>query len=206
MSNNTLLIARHGNTFASGDVVTRVGKTDLPLVESGLEQGRAIGRYLKSAGLMPDVIFTSRLRRTIQTAEQVQAAMETDLPMEPLTMFDEIDYGPDENQPEEKVIERLGKAALLAWDEEAKVPEGWKVSPKAIIEHWRSFAADMLRSYAGKRILVVTSNGIARFAPHLTGDFEYFRSIHSLKVGTGRLCIFEHQGDAWICREWNLKP
>ena len=44
----TLIIARHGNTFNPGDTPTRVGKhTDMPLVEKGEAQGRALGRYLK---------------------------------------------------------------------------------------------------------------------------------------------------------------
>ncbi|HVY53670.1 MAG TPA: histidine phosphatase family protein, partial [Gammaproteobacteria bacterium] len=57
-----LLIARHGNTFSPGDVVTRVGTTDLPLVASGLEQGRQLGIYLKQNNLVPGVIFTSKLK------------------------------------------------------------------------------------------------------------------------------------------------
>ena len=42
---NTLIIARHGNTFRKGETPTRVGsRTDLPLVED--ERGRGIGKYL----------------------------------------------------------------------------------------------------------------------------------------------------------------
>ncbi|MFI4963584.1 MAG: histidine phosphatase family protein, partial [Legionellales bacterium] len=107
-----LLIARHGNTFGSGDTVRRVGTTDLPLVESGLEQGRKLGAYLKQNNLTPDSIFTSTLKRAIQTAEQVQSVMHTNVPIEALSIFNEIDYGPDENQPENRVIERIGIDAL----------------------------------------------------------------------------------------------
>ena len=86
-----LLIARHGNTFAAGEIVRRVGTTDLPLVESGLLQGFALGTYLRQEQLIPDVIFTSTLQRTIQTAEQAQKAMGTQLPMERLSIFNELD-------------------------------------------------------------------------------------------------------------------
>src|SRR5581483_3833292 len=57
----TLIIARHGNTFSLGETVTRVGITDLPLVESGLKQGLQLGTYLRANHLLPDIIFTSKL-------------------------------------------------------------------------------------------------------------------------------------------------
>ena len=209
MSTKTrLLIARHGNTFGPGDVVTRVGTTDLPLVESGLKQGRLLGDYLLQNNLVPDVIFTSRLQRAIQTAEQAQATMQTSLPIETLSIFNEIDYGPDENQPEEKVIARVGTEALAAWEAKAKVPAGWNVDPHEIIQNWQDFSVRLTHDYAGKTILVVTSNGIARFAPHLTGDFEAFSAQHGIKISTGAVCILEQtqQDKLWNCIKWNVKP
>lgn len=202
-----LIIVRHGNTFGPGDVVTRVGLTDLPLVESGLEQGRQLGRYLKQSGLLPDVIFTSHLKRTQQTAEQAQKEMGTSLKPETLTIFNEIDYGPDENKPEDHVVARLGKPALEAWDANGVVPDGWNVDPQAIIANWKNFGSDILKKYTGKTVMVVTSNGIARFAPHLTGDFDTFRQQHAIKISTGAVCLFDNtDGTNWVCTGWNIKP
>jgi 2,3-bisphosphoglycerate-dependent phosphoglycerate mutase len=201
-----LIVARHGNTFGPGDVVTRVGRTDLPLVASGLEQGRMMGRYLKAQGMLPDRIFTSKLQRTSQTAEQLQAETGSAIAVQRLDIFNEIDYGPDENKPEDAVIARLGEDALKAWDDNAAVPDGWNVDPQDIIRNWQDFAAGLLRDHAGQTVLVVTSNGIARFAPYLTGDFESFRTKHKIKIATGALCIFEYLDGKWVCTGWNLKP
>jgi 2,3-bisphosphoglycerate-dependent phosphoglycerate mutase len=203
-----LLIARHGNTFAPGDIVRRVGTTDLPLVESGLLQGRLLGTYLKHNDLIPDVLFTSKLQRAIQTAEQAQETMGTKLPIETLSIFNEIDYGPDENQPEEHVVARIGKDALNAWEVQAIVPGGWKVEPSEIIDNWLTFAERLRKDYTGKTCLVVTSNGIARFAPYLTGDFPAFSAQHGIKIATGALCIFENKpfSEIWDCLAWNVKP
>ena len=210
MTNTRLIIVRHGNTFGPEDTPTRVGKdTDLPLVESGLLQGKMLGYYLKKANLLPDVIFTSNLKRTSQTAEQAQLEMGTSQELQSLEIFDEIDYGPDENKTEDVVIARLGEEALKAWNAEAIVPDGWNVNPEKIIENWKNFAADILKNYEGKTIVVVTSNGIARFAPHLTGDFDGFRKDHKIKISTGALCLFENdnpESNNWTCTEWNLKP
>jgi len=201
-----LLIARHGNTFNKGETPRRVGITDLPLVESGLEQGRKLGAYLKQNQLVPDVIFTSHLQRTQQTAHEAQSIMETSLPLNPLTIFNEIDYGIDENREEPEVVARLGKQALTEWDEEAIVPNGWQVNPKLLIENWQHFASNLVNHYETKTVLVVTSNGIARFAPYLTGDFEQFRKQYALKIATGAVCLFEYDGEKWECRFWNERP
>lgn len=203
----TLMIARHGNTFSPGDVITRVGaRTDMPLSPSGLEQGRKLGIYLRDKNLIPDVVFTSALKRTQQTAEQAFAAAAVTRPITINDLFNEIDYGLDENRPESEVVARLGEEALKAWDNDAIVPQGWHVNPKAIVQGWLEFGKTVLKKHEGKRILVVTSNGIARFAPHLTGDFAAFRRDYKLKISTGALCLFAHEDGAWKVEGWNLKP
>lgn len=203
----TLIIARHGNTFNAGDTPTRVGAhTDLPLVEKGVEQARAIGGYLQSQRLIPDVVYCSRLQRTRKTAEVAIKASGVTNPVFELDIFDEIDYGPDENQPEAAVIDRIGADAIKAWDEKAIVPDGWKVDPDQIIQNWLDFA-DQIRGFDdNETILVVTSNGIARFAPYLTGDFDSFKDQHSIKLSTGAMGIMVYEDDAWLVKEWNLRP
>lgn len=203
-----LLIARHGNTFAPQETVRRVGSTDLPLTESGQLQGLLLGTYLKEQGLIPDAIFTSKLQRTIQTAQKAQEALGTNLPFTTLSIFNEIDYGPDENQPESAVIARLGDTALKAWEEQAIVPPGWCVDPADIINNWINFSTYLCNEYAEKTCLVITSNGIARFAAHLTGDFAAFSSRYKIKIATGAVCHFENSkpNTVWKCLAWNKNP
>ena len=86
------------------------------------------------------------------------------------------------------------------------VPDGWKADPQAIIEHWHGFARQIIEHGDGEKILAVTSNGIARFAPYITGDFEGFRTTHKLKIATGALCILLHDDHSWKVKEWNIKP
>ncbi len=202
-----LIMARHGNTFGPGDIVTRVGgRTDLPLVESGLQQGRDLGLYLIKHNMIPDVILTSTLKRAMQTAEQAQIAMNTHIKPMSLALFNEIDYGPDENKPEDVVVARLGHDAIKAWDEKAIVPDGWRVNPEEMARNWVLFADDMVKKNTGKTILVVTSNGVARFAPYITGDFDGFQKTHGLKMSTGAVSVFRHAAGQWLCDSWNVKP
>lgn len=203
----TLIIARHGNTFEPDETPRRIGaRTNIPLVEKGREQARAIGLHLKESGLLPDMVYCGRLERTMQTAYLAMKGAGITRAPTPLPMFDEIDYGPDENRPEKDVIARLGEDAITAWDEKAAIPEGWRANPDEIIENWQDFGASMANNFAGKTVLAVTSNGIARFAPHVTGDFDSFAAGHKIKLSTGALAILQHNGEAWVIKDWNIKP
>jgi len=196
-----LIIARHGNTFDPEDIPTRVGaRTDLPLVSKGKKQAEALGRHLKDAGLIPDVAYSSTLMRTKESAEIALRACGVSLPVYALDIFNEIDYGPDENKPEDDVIARIGKEAIERWDKHAIVPQGWAFAPDTAIRDWIQFAHHITKTNdtvtdvihdMDETILVVTSNGIARFAPHITDDFDSFSAEHSIKLSTGAYGLLE---------------
>ncbi|MDR2337672.1 MAG: histidine phosphatase family protein [Deltaproteobacteria bacterium] len=204
-----LIIVRHGNTFNKGEIVTRVGgRTDLPLVESGVLQATKAGELLKSKNIKIEVVYAAPLKRTMQTAEGILRALGKDnLPIESLSDFTEIDYGVDENKPESEVLARLGEKALQDWSEKAIVPDGWNVNPEEIIQNWIRWSERI--SSSGKNTLIVSSNGIIRFAPYITGDFEKFSKEHDIKVSTGAICIFEYQSNIlpgkWVYVDWNIK-
>jgi probable phosphoglycerate mutase len=210
----TLIIARHGNTFRPGETPTRVGaRTDLPLVEE--HRGRSIGLYLKERGLIPGAVYAAPLRRTMETARLAAEAMGLKTEVIPAADFTEIDYGPDENRTDEEVVRRLGggdpargQAVVDAWNRQAAVPDGWRVDPERIVRAWHDFAEHVLKNGRGRTTLLVSSNGILRFAPTLTGDPERFAREHGLKVSTGGLCIFENDGAGgpWTCTAWDVKP
>lgn len=209
----TIIIARHGNTFRPEETPTRVGaKTNLPLVEE--HRGRSIGNYLKDHALLPDAVYAAPLLRTMQTAELAVRAMGIQTPILAANEFVEIDYGPDENKTEEEVMLRLGngdlekgKKIIDDWNKDATVPDGWKVDPQQIIRSWENFA-NLQTQQKNKISLLVTSNGILRFAPYLTGNFEKFIREHDIKVATGGICIFEKEEEdsSWNCSAWNIKP
>ena len=152
-----IVICRHANTFDKGDVVTRVGaRTDMALSSSGRLQAETLAAEL--AGFNFTKAFCSPLIRTQQTAT---AIIEASTSLEVLPFLTEIDYGVDENKPESDVIARLGQDVIDLWDLEGIPPQGWHIDVEGVIESWRLFF-DMHRS-SGEDILVVTSNGIARF-------------------------------------------
>ena len=219
----TLIIARHGNTFRPGETPTRVGAhTDLPLVEE--ERARGIGRYLRLVkGSVPTRIIAAPLQRTMRTAQLAAEELGNPAPVEADARFVEVDYGPDENKTEPEVMARLGReaagagaAALSAeelealgaqaielWNTQAIAPAGWRVDVPGIIAAWQQLAAEVAE---GETLLCVSSNGVIRFAPHITGDYAGFCAEHDIKVPTGGVCIFTCGEDgAWRCEEWGVK-
>ena len=160
-----IVICRHGNTFDKGDVITRVGaRTDLPLSISGIDQARGLAAHFNSqfSGFNFALAFCSPLLRTYQTADFILTENHKVSDLQVLEFLTEIDYGVDENKPEEDVIARLGKEAITRWDEDAIPPEGWDVNPAALVQSWKNFLSE--QDSADEDVLVVTSNGIARFA------------------------------------------
>jgi len=194
-----LLIIRHGNTFDPDDMPRRVGcRTDIPLVDSGHAQGQSLQVFLEGEALQSDHVFASALQRAQQTAAYLSDNVETD------TRFNEIDHGPDENQTEATILNRIGRDALSDWNEFGVVPDGWKVDPRAVQKSWVDFADDCLQNRSGETTAIVSSGGIIRFAPVLlNGNVP---SDQTAKVRTGSVSLFEHGKNGWSCQFWNKRP
>lgn len=196
-----LFIVRHGNTFDKGDTVTRVGaRTDLALSASGREQAEKLAAHF--AGTRFDAALCSTLRRTRETARAI-LRRRTDSPALLVAPFlTEIDYGPDENQPEEAVAARLG-AALEAWDRDGVPPPGWQVDPGLIRRGWLALLDRAARLPADANALVVTSNGIARFLPDVV-DKAPEGIDRKLKTGAWGEVVVSDLGTELV--GWNLRP
>ena len=201
-----LLIIRHGNTFAPDEMPRRVGcKTDIPLVQSGVDQARALGCYLKRERLLPDYIYSSELQRARQTAQLMahDAELLGDILID--KNFNEIDHGPDENKTDDEIIARIGRDALNDWNEYGVAPEGWVVDPRALQKAWVAFGEECLEQRGGEITCVVSSGGVIRFAPILLQDNSLPEGI-APKVSTASMSLFTHDGTGWVCEFWNKRP
>ncbi|MDR2170064.1 MAG: histidine phosphatase family protein [Planctomycetaceae bacterium] len=217
----TLIIVRHGNTFRVGEESRRIGCfSDFPLVESS--RSITAARIIKSHRLVPDNVIAAPLLRTMLTAELIVRELGLDCPIHLDSNFLEIGYGLDEGRTESEVIRRLGtfylgesaapdlimqrgKLEIERWDNDGIVPVGWKVDVAKIIAVWRNLA-DKIEE--GTTSLVVSSNGIIRFAPHILeqNDLEIFKKNHNLKVTTAAVSILVQKNNKWNITDWNIKP
>lgn len=215
-----IIIIRHGNTFESTETPTRVGaRTDLPLVEKGRAQAAALGMTLLEKGWLPGSIYASPLKRTMETAQIIVSKFPRPVSITVDSNFKEIDYGPDENKTEQDVRIRLGRLSLALhcsdieaeaagklviekWDTCGAVPNGWLVCPKDLERIWLSFADKVLTGFS-ENVLVVTSNGIARFSPVIAG--EKTSVAGGIKIAPGAMCCFEYR-EKWEIALWNYRP
>ncbi len=161
-----LYIVRHGNTFEAGEAPRRIGaRTDLPLTDSRAGAGRgARARISRGPGSGSRAPSSSPLKRTRATAEAILRRQAHPLVLETADFLAEVDHGPDENQTEDVVLARIGRAALDLWDAEAVPPPGWDVRADWRRERWIAFADEAVSAHRGDAILLVTSNGAGRFA------------------------------------------
>lgn len=197
-----LYILRHGNTFDRGDVVTRVGgRTDLPLSSSGQAQALAVAQHFADQGLTFRRIFSAPLKRTLMTAETIRDQTAPGITIEALEGLREVDYGPDENLPEEEVIARIGDEALALWESDAVPPPEWLVNPDALRVTWRQLFDTL--SFVDGPILAVTSNGVARFALD-AADSVLCATERKLKTGAYGVVSLTPQKKATITA-WNVR-
>lgn len=199
-----LFILRHGNTFERGDIIRRVGcRTDLPLSPSGHAQAAALAEAFRLQGQRFDAVFCSELQRTRQTAQHIIEALSPGAVPEVLPFLNEIDYGPDEGQPEETVVARLGTESLERWETCGELPPGWMLEPGRVTQGW----ADLMARAAADddvRLLAVTSNGIGRYALPLCHAFEAEKPAQ-LKLGTCCYATIRCTPGRYSLTGWNVK-
>ena len=198
-----IIICRHGNTFDKGDVITRVGaRTDLPLSQSGAAQAERLRSFFHpdNSPFKFDRAFCSNLRRTRETALKI---LENNHPaaLSEKEFLREIDYGIDENRPEAEVAKRIGQQAIIDWDTQAIVPDGWQMDPDKIREDWRQFFADMSKTPGD--VLVVTSNGVARFCLDVVDHIAC--EDPPRKLATAAYGVITRASGQTTIEAWNLK-
>ena len=143
-------LLRHGQTPMS--VQKRyAGRTDAPLTEVGVQQAAAAAKRLASAGL--DVIVTSPLRRTVQTAQAVAAvtgaAVVTD------DGFRETDFGAWEGLTFAEVRERW-PAEISAWLADPDVAPPGGESFTDVSARVTEALDRVLAARAGQTVLIVS--------------------------------------------------
>ncbi len=96
-----LFLIRHGETYFN--LENRIGG-DSGLTENGMVQARALAEYFRKKK-MP-VIFTSKKKRTVQTAEPIKRSQKQSIII-PLDEFNEIDSGVCECMSYEEIRETM---------------------------------------------------------------------------------------------------
>src|SRR5687768_17278611 len=112
---HTLVLLRHGESdWNAKNLFT--GWVDVPLTEKGRAEAERGGHLLAEAGLLPDVLHTSVLRRAITTAQLALDACERHwIPVQRHWRLNERHYGALQGKDKKQTKEEFGEEQFILW-------------------------------------------------------------------------------------------
>ncbi|SDO42512.1 2,3-bisphosphoglycerate-dependent phosphoglycerate mutase [Nakamurella panacisegetis] len=119
---STLILLRHGeSTWNATNQFT--GWVDVPLSEKGMAEARRGGELLVGAGLLPDVVHTSLLRRAIMTANlALDTADRHWIPVRRTWLLNERHYGDLQGKDKKETLQTYGEEQFMLWRRSYDVP------------------------------------------------------------------------------------
>ncbi len=192
-----LFLVRHGKSEWN-KLGQWTGWTDVDLVEEGREEARKAGEFLKEENI--DTVYTSDLKRTHQTFEEIKkAANKEHLTHTPHEALKERHYGIHTGKNKWEVKDSVGEEEFQnirrGWD--TKIPEGETLKDV----HARVmpyFEANIKKDLSeGKNVLVVAhGNTLRALIKHLDDLDE--NQICDVEVGTGEVHCYSVDENAKV--------
>jgi 2,3-bisphosphoglycerate-dependent phosphoglycerate mutase len=210
MAIGTLVLLRHGeSTWNAENLFT--GWVDVPLSEKGEGEARRGGELLRDAGLLPEVLHTSVLRRAISTANiALDVADRHWIPVRRDWRLNERHYGALQGKNKKQTLEEFGEEQFMLWRRSydttpPPVEPGSEFSQEndpryadlgpdlprteclkdvvaRMLPYWESAIVPDLR--AGKTVLVAAhGNSLRALVKHLDGISD--EAIAGLNIPTG---------------------
>jgi 2,3-bisphosphoglycerate-dependent phosphoglycerate mutase len=216
----TLVLLRHGESeWNAKNLFT--GWVDVPLNDKGRAEGIRAGELLRDAGVLPDVVHTSLLRRAINTA--VTALDVTDrhwIPVRRSWRLNERHYGALQGKNKKETLAAYGEEQFMLWRRSFDVPpppldddsefsqaglpqyadlgselprtECLKDVIARFLPYWDSAIVPDLR--AGQTVLVAAhGNSLRALVKHLDGISD--EDIAALNIPTGMPLVYELDED-----------
>ena len=140
-----LVLLRHGESqWNALNLFT--GWVDVPLSEKGVEEAKRGGQMLVDAGLLPDVVHTSVLRRAIATANlALDVADRHWIPVKRSWRLNERHYGALQGKDKKETLQTYGEEQFMLWRRSYDVPP-------PPVEIGSEFSQDTDPRYAGEPI------------------------------------------------------
>ncbi|GAA1397966.1 phosphoglyceromutase [Pseudonocardia kongjuensis] len=159
----TLVLLRHGQSdWNAKNLFT--GWVDVPLSPQGEAEARRGGELLKEAGVAPDVVHTSLLRRAISTANlALDAADRHWIPVRRDWRLNERHYGALQGKDKKQTLEEYGEEQFMLWRRSYD-------TPPPPIEKGSEFSQDADPRYAGvdAPLTECLADVVDRFLPYWT--------------------------------------
>lgn len=217
---HTLILLRHGESeWNAKNLFT--GWVDVPLSDKGRQEAAAGGHLLVEAGVLPDVVHTSLLRRAITTAHLALDAAERHwIPVRRSWRLNERHYGALQGKDKKQTLAEFGEEQFMLWRRSYDVPppaiEVDDEFSQAADPRYADLGADMPRTeclkdvvarmlpywesdvipdlQAGKTVLLAAhGNSIRALVKHLDGISD--EDIAGLNIPTGIPLVYRLDDD-----------
>ncbi len=140
-----LVLLRHGESdWNAKNLFT--GWVDVPLSEKGVTEAKRGGQLMVDAGILPDILHTSLLRRAISTANlALDAADRHWIPVKRNWRLNERHYGALQGKNKKEIRDEYGEEQFMEWRRSYDVPP-------PPIEKGSEYSQDSDPRYAGEPI------------------------------------------------------
>jgi 2,3-bisphosphoglycerate-dependent phosphoglycerate mutase len=160
----TLILVRHGQSeWNLKNLFT--GWRDPNLTEQGIEEARSTGKALKAKGIVPDLYYTSALRRAQHTLDLMLEEMGiANVTITRNIALNERDYGDLAGLNKDDAREKWGEEQVLIWRRSYDVPppggESLKDTAARTLPYYEAELLPQLK--AGKTVLVAAHGNSLR--------------------------------------------
>ncbi|CAM4020181.1 phosphoglyceromutase [Smaragdicoccus niigatensis] len=214
----TLILVRHGESeWNAMNLFT--GWVDVHLTDKGIGQAKRSGELLVEKDILPDIVFTSVLRRAISTANiALDAADRHWIPVVRNWRLNERHYGALQGKNKAQIRDEYGDDQFMLWRRSYDTPpppieddnkytqvgdprydasdmpatECLLDVVKRMVPYWESEIVPELR--AGKNVLVAAhGNSLRALVKHLDGISD--TDIAELNIPTGIPLVYELDDD-----------
>lgn len=122
MSEYTLILLRHGNSVWNQENLF-TGWVDVDLSDLGRQEAKRAGELLAESGLKPDLLYTSRLKRAINTANiALDAANRSWIDVKRDWRLNERHYGALQGKDKAQTLAEYGPEQFQIWRRSFDVP------------------------------------------------------------------------------------
>ena len=198
----TLILVRHGQSdWNLKNLFT--GWKNPDLTEHGVGEARNTGTKLKAAGYVPDVYFTSALRRAQHTLDLILEELGiTEVTITRSIKLNERDYGDLTGLNKDDARAKWGEEQVLIWRRSFDVPppggESLKDTAARTLPYYDAEIVPLLK--AGKTVLVAAHGNslrsIVMSVEGLTPD-----EILKREIGTGEPVIYRIGADGTLAEK-----
>jgi 2,3-bisphosphoglycerate-dependent phosphoglycerate mutase len=119
---HTLILLRHGNSdWNQKNLFT--GWVDVDLSDQGRDEAKRAGELLKESGILPDVQYTSVLKRAIHTADIALDVADRDwIDVKRSWRLNERHYGALQGKDKAQTLAEFGEEQFMTWRRSFDVP------------------------------------------------------------------------------------